>query len=94
MDELKEHFSVKEEQIIYINKELEDFTGIQNYKDLLGYIKKAPTKEKTYVFIDEIQDIEDFEKALRDLQALGTYDIYISGSNATMLSSEIATFLT
>jgi predicted AAA+ superfamily ATPase len=94
MDELKEHFSVKQEQIISINKELDEFAFIQDYKDLLAFIKKHPTQEKTYIFIDEIQDIKEFEKALRDLQALEQYDIYISGSNATMLSSEIATYLT
>jgi predicted AAA+ superfamily ATPase len=94
MDELKERFSVKEQQIIYINKELEEFASIQTYKDLLAFIKKTSSKEKMYVFIDEIQEIHDFEKALRDLQALETYDLYISGSNATLLSSEIATYLT
>lgn len=52
------------------------------------------TGREKYVFIDEIQDISNFEKALRDLQVLWNYDIYISGSNANMLSSEIATYLT
>jgi len=94
MDELKEQFAVKEEQIIYINKELEEFAWLQGYKDLLTFIKTKSSTGKTYVFIDEVQDIKEFEKALRDLQALGNYDLYISGSNATMLSSEIATFLT
>ena len=50
--------------------------------------------QKNYIFIDEIQDISEFEKALRDLQALGNYDLYISGSNAKLLSSDIATYLT
>ena len=96
IDELKEKFWVKKEQIIYINKELNEFDFITDYQSLLDFIKKniSPKKEKNYIFIDEIQDIIHFEKALRDLQALGNFDIYISGSNANMLSSEIATFLT
>ena len=94
IDELKNNFWVKEEQIIYINKELNEFEFIKTFQDLLDYIKKNNTKSKKYVFIDEIQDIENFEKALRDLQALWNYDIYISWSNANMLSSEIATYLT
>ncbi|MDD3144505.1 MAG: ATP-binding protein [Candidatus Gracilibacteria bacterium] len=95
IDELKNNFGVDEKDIIYINKELNEFDFIKDYNDLLIYIKKGLEKnKKKYIFIDEIQDISNFEKALRDLQALGNYDIYISGSNANMLSSEIATFLT
>lgn len=98
IDELKNNFLVKEEQIIYINKELNEFDFIKNYHDLLFFIKNnfksLKWQTKKYVFIDEIQDIENFEKALRDLHALWNYDIYISWSNANMLSSEIATFLT
>lgn len=94
MDELKNHHNVQQDQIIYINKELNTFDHIKNYQDLLNYIKKDTTQQHKYIFIDEIQDIQEFEKALRDLQALGNYDIYISGSNANMLSSEIATYLT
>jgi predicted AAA+ superfamily ATPase len=70
MDELKNKFGVKENQIIYINKELNEFDFIKDYNDLLSFIKKTKIKEKKYVFIDEIQDIEFFEKALRDLQAI------------------------
>jgi predicted AAA+ superfamily ATPase len=94
MDELKENYWVKNGQIIYINKELNEFDFIKDYQNLLDFVKKENSNEKKYIFIDEIQDITNFEKALRDLQALWNYDIYISGSNANMLSSEIATFLT
>lgn len=95
IDELKNNFWVDEKDIIYINKELNEFDFIKDYNDLLIYIKKWLEKnKKKYIFIDEIQDISNFEKALRDLQALWNYDIYISWSNANMLSSEIATFLT
>ena len=95
IEELKLNYKVSEKDIIYINMELNEFDNIHDYNDLLKYIKdKSDWKEKTYVFIDEIQDITEFEKALRDLQALWIYDIYISWSNAKLLSSEIATYLT
>lgn len=81
-------------EIIYINKELDVFESIVNHSDLLNYIKSQEkgTKKK-YIFIDEIQDIQNFEKALRSLQAKGGYDIYCTGSNAHLLSGELATFL-
>jgi len=79
--------------IIYINKELEEFSSIKDWLDLLEYIKDRSTPGMDYVFIDEVQDIIDFEKALRDLQARGGYDIYCTGSNAKMLSGELATYL-
>ncbi|MEF2176015.1 MAG: ATP-binding protein [Candidatus Absconditabacteria bacterium] len=94
IDLLKNNYGIKDEQIIYINKELNEFDYINNYQDLLDYINKDNQNIKKYIFIDEIQDITGFEKALRDLQALGNYDIYISGCNANMLSSEIASYLT
>ncbi|OQY02191.1 MAG: ATPase [Desulfobacteraceae bacterium 4572_123] len=81
-------------QIIYINKELYEFDFIDNYRALLEYIKnKAKSKKNRYVFIDEIQDIDQFEKALRSLSAEGGYDIYCTGSNAGLLSGELATYL-
>lgn len=80
--------------IIYINKELDDFEDIHNYKDLLDYLKnKGVRPGKKYIFIDEVQDIDEFEKALRSLQAKGGYDIYCTGSNAKLLSGELATYL-
>ncbi len=80
--------------IIYINKELHDFDKINNHSDLIDYIESKEEKEsKNYIFIDEVQDIEGFEKALRSLQAKGGYDIYCTGSNAKLLSGELATYL-
>ncbi len=84
----------KNPEIIYINKELDEFELIVNHKDLLDYItNKEKGSGKKYIFIDEVQDIENFEKALRSLQAKGGYDIYCTGSNAKLLSGELATFL-
>ncbi len=82
-------------QIICINKELDEFSDVKDYKDLLDYIKTNCNTERSmvYLFIDEIQDILDFEKALRSLLAEGGYDIYITGSNADMLSGDLSTYL-
>ena len=80
--------------IIYINKELHDFASIRSSDDLLAYIKKEThSKNKMCIFIDEIQDITGFEKALRSLVAQDQFDIYCTGSNAFLLSGELATFL-
>jgi len=94
IDELHEN-GIKDHQIIYINKELVKFDGIKNYLDLHGYIKKnlSSDKEKAFVFIDEVQEIEHWEKAVNSLLAEKKYDIFITGSNARLLSSELATLL-
>jgi len=92
MNEIKD--KNPEANIIYINKELYEFDQIRNYHDLVNYIKNKKSKNsKNYIFIDEIQDIELFEKALRSFQAEGGYDIYCTGSNAKMLSGDLATYL-
>ncbi|MBN2738852.1 MAG: ATP-binding protein [Spirochaetales bacterium] len=62
--------------------------------DLIDWVNQHKVAEKrNYLFIDEVQEIEGFEKALRSLLASGEVDIYCTGSNAKMLSSEIATLL-
>jgi hypothetical protein len=92
MDEIKK--ADKDANIIYINKELYEFDAIKDYKDLLNYISdKLKKKAKNYIFIDEIQEIEGFEKALRDLNATGNNDIYCTGSNANLLASDLANLL-
>lgn len=81
-------------QIIYINKELHEFSQIKNSDDLFLYLKENIKESgKVALFIDEIQDIESFEITLRDLVTRGNYDIYCTGSNANLLSGELATFL-
>lgn len=85
---------IKKTDILYINKELHEFDAIRDYRDLLHYVRQSTKgKKKTALFIDEIQGIYQFEKALRDLQASGGYDIYCTGSNANLLSGELATYL-
>lgn len=80
--------------IIYINREDMEFDFMRTAADLNNYIL-ANRKEmvRNYIFIDEIQDISEFEKALRSLLLDESNDIYITGSNARLLSGELATYL-
>lgn len=80
--------------IVYINKELHAFQHIRTFEDLLSYVNESTVPGKrTYLFIDEVQEIAEFEKALRSLHAEGKCDIYCTGSNANLLSGELATLL-
>jgi len=79
---------------IYINKEDFAFDSIRNYVDLINYVEnKIIVGKSTALFIDEIQDIENFEKALRHFHTQEIYDIYCTGSNANLLSGELASLL-
>jgi len=83
----------KNAHTIYINKEHNDFKHIKISEDLYLYVKSNLQKnKKSYVFIDEIQEIETFEIALRQLLVEGL-DLYCTGSNANLLSSDLATHL-
>lgn len=82
-----------EANTVYINKELNEFNHIRTADDLFRYIKSKLSKnKKNYVFIDEIQEVNEFEIALRQLFAEGI-DLYCTGSNAKMLSGDLATYL-
>lgn len=77
--------------IIYINKEDLDFEFIVNYRDLYDYIKEHLVEgRKNYVFVDEIQEIENFHLAIRSLALDDNNDIYITGSNSEIFSSDLA----
>ena len=81
----------KSAAILYINKEDLAFGFMKNAADLSEYVlMHADKAEKTYVFIDEIQDIKNFGDALRSLLLHENLDIYCTGSNANLLSSDIA----
>jgi len=80
--------------IVFINKEDLAFDKIKTYHDLVIYAEKNQKSGiDNFLFIDEVQDIADFEKALRHFQAKNEWDIYITGSNAKLLSGELATYL-
>ncbi len=92
IDEIKNQ--TPDANIIYINKENFEFDNIENYKDLIHYVNDKYSQEKpNYLFVDEIQDINQFEKALRHFLTEENIDIYCTGSNANMLSGELATYL-
>ena len=81
-------------QIITINFENPDFDNLRNYKSLYDYLKSmlAPNK-KNYILLDEIQNVQDYQKAIDGLYILDNVDLYITGSNAYFMSGELATLL-
>ncbi len=84
---------VSQKQIIFLNLENPEF-HFSDYKELYSYInsKLLPNK-KNYVFIDEVQILPDFQKAVDGLFIKKNVDLYITGSNAYLLSGELATLL-
>ncbi|MDR4988419.1 MAG: ATP-binding protein [Bacteroidales bacterium] len=80
-------------QIIYINKEDYAFDAIRTYADLIEYVEQSKTHENIALFVDEVQDISQFERAIRHFLLNRQYDIYCTGSNSAILSSDIATLL-
>ncbi len=90
-NELKEQFP--DQQLIFIDKEQFKFDQIRNYQQLYSYIKERESSQTNIVMIDEIQEITDFEKALRSLLSEGNFDIYCTGSNSEFLSGNLATLL-
>ena len=93
MDEIRA--SHPDAEILYINKELFEFDSLKNYVDLVQYVRSNRKRidSKCYLFIDEIQDISEYEKALRTFFAENDFDIYCTGSNANLLSGELASTL-
>ena len=86
---------VENPNIVYINKEDIRFDHIKNYSQLITFVEKHKDQSTpdNYLFIDEVQDIQDFEKALRHFQASKEWDVYCTGSNAKLLSGDLATYL-
>lgn len=85
---------VDSEQIIAVNFEDLSFENLLDYKNLYQYISERIVPDKfTYIFLDEIQKVNDFEKAVDSLYIKDNVDIYITGSNAYLLSGELATLL-
>jgi len=81
------------EQIIRINFESLEFDDIKTYKELYNYVKERISLNKTYLLLDEIQMVTSFEKAINSFMVDFNIDIYITGSNGYLLSSELSTLL-
>ena len=87
--------NVKKEQIININFEDPEYLQYKDWLELYNYLDKKIAKNKmNYIFLDEIQVLENFEKLVDGFYIKDNVDIYITGSNSYLLSSELATFLT
>lgn len=92
IQELKKE-KIKENQIIKINLENPDY-DFKDYKELYHYVKsKLIDNKKNYVFLDEVQVVPEFQRAVNGLYMMKNVDLYITGSNAYLLSGELATLL-
>ena len=86
--------NIDDDHIIFINFEDLEYEEYTNYKMLYNYLnKRIIDSKKYYIFLDEIQNVEKYEKTVDSLLVKGNCDIYITGSNAYMLSSELSTLL-
>lgn len=93
MEELKER-GIKEDHIIYINFEDYDYTDYTKPKEFNKYVKgKIKDKEKYYLFFDEIQNVQEFEKVVNSFRATMNVSIFITGSNSKVLSGDLSTHL-
>lgn len=86
---------VPAEQIVSVNFEELEYEELLDYRKLYAYLKqRLVAGQTTYIFLDEIQKVPDFEKVVDSLYVKPDVDIYITGSNAYMLSGDLATLLT
>lgn len=94
MEELKEK-GIEDSHIMYINFEFVEYEELQDYKKLNIYIKEKITDNKLYyIFLDEVQNVDKFEKVVNSLRAsLKNISIFITGSNSKLLSEELSTVL-
>lgn len=80
--------------VIYIDKEKHEYDDIQTYKDLNAYIDARRDRSKTnFILVDEIQDIEEFEKSVRSYYEEPDIELIVTGSNSKMLSSDLSTLI-
>jgi predicted AAA+ superfamily ATPase len=93
-DELHER-GVEDHRIVYVNFELLENDHLRTYDKLHDYIvsKKEKDSEVLYVFIDEVQNCDGWERAVASLLAIGGFDLFLTGSNANMLSGDLATHI-
>lgn len=95
IEELKEKRKIDEDHIIFINFEFIEFEELLDYKKLNKYIKdKIQDNKIYYLFLDEIQNVDDFEKVVNSLRAsMKNISIFLTGSNSKMLSDELSSVL-
>ncbi len=95
IEELKEKRKIDEDHIIFINFEFIEFEGLLDYKKLNKYIKdKIQDNKIYYLFLDEIQNVDNFEKVVNSLRAsIKNISIFLTGSNSKMLSDELSSVL-
>lgn len=93
IDEIKES-GVSEDNIIYVNFESMEYDEITEAKELYAFIKnKIVNNAKYYILLDEIQEVEAWEKAINSFLVDFNVDVYITGPNSKLLSSELATYI-
>ena len=93
-EEIKETYNIDEDHIISINFEDVSFTNLRNYIKLNNFIiKKIKDKNKYYIFLDEIQNVRNFEKTLASLKATENVSIFVTGSNSKLLSGRLSSLL-
>lgn len=97
LEEFKKYINktVEKKNIIHINYNLSQFENLKSYNALVEYVESNYKEEvENFILIDEVQMCEDFEKAINGFHAEEKYDIYITGSNAFLMSSDLATLFT
>lgn len=97
LEDLKKYIinNIKNNNIIHINYNLSKFENLKNYDALVNYVESSYREGmENFILIDEVQICDDFEKAINGFHAEEKYDIYITGSNAFLMSSDLATLFT
>lgn len=94
MEEIKKR-GVRDDQILHYSFDSLEYEDIKTAKALFTHLKQHLCSEgRTYLFLDEIQEVKSWEKVVNSLMADYDVDIYVTGSNSRMMSSEISTYLT
>ncbi len=96
LEALQDHLLAQEDtNVVFINYSLDEFEPLLDYHQLLDYAKARHMKGlSNFLLIDEVQMCSGFEKALNSLHAQGLFDLFVTGSNAFLLSSDLATLFT
>ena len=90
--ELKDS-GISDDRVVYMNFESRDWERVSTHSDLLDHISSLGIEGRIYVFLDEIQRVQSWERAVNSLQVDFDADIYITGSNAYLLSSDLSTYI-